>query len=82
MKKAGFAFTCFYPWGSQVVLVVKNPPANAEDIRNLGSITGSERSPGEGNGNPLEYSCIGNPMGRVAWQVTIHRVAKKLDTTE
>ena len=44
--------------------VVKNPPANAED---LGSIPGSGRSPGEGNGNPLQYSCLGNPMDKEAW---------------
>ena len=63
-----------FPSGS----VVNNTPVNARDV---GLIPGLERSPVEGNGNPLEYSCIGNPMGRVAWQVTIHRVAKKLDTT-
>ena len=44
-------------------------------------ITGLGRSPGEGNGNPLQYSCLGNPMDRGAWQVTVHRVTK-LDTTE
>ena len=63
-----------FPSGS----VVNNTPVNARDV---GLIPGLERSPGEGNGNPLQYSCIGNPMDRVAWQVTIHRVAKKLDTT-
>ena len=49
---------------SQVALLVKNLPANAEDIRDLGSIPGSRRSPGEGNGNPLQYSCLENPMDR------------------
>ena len=46
---------------SQVVLVVKNPPANAAEVRDLGSIPGSGRSPGEGNGNPLQYSCLEIP---------------------
>ena len=55
---------------SQVVLVVKNPPANTGDIRDAGSIPGSGRSPGEGNGNPLQYSCLENPMDRGAWQAT------------
>ena len=57
-----------YPNGraSQVVPVVKNPPANAGDIRDTGSIPGSGRSPGEGNGNPLLYSCLENLMNRGA----------------
>ena len=49
---------------SQVVLVVKNSPANVADIRDVGSIPGSGRSPGERNGNPLPYSCLENPMDR------------------
>ena len=49
-----------FPGGS----VVKNPPANAGDARDAGSIPGSERSPGVGNGNPLQYSCLENPMDR------------------
>ena len=61
---------------SQVVLVVKNPPANAGDIRNTGSIPGSGRSPGEGNDNPLQYSCLESPMGREAWWATVHGVTK------
>jgi len=52
---------------SQVVLVVKNLPANAGDIRDVGSISGSGRSPGEGNGNPLQSSCLENSMNRGAW---------------
>ena len=56
--------------------MVKNPPANAGDIRDLGSITGSGRSPGGGHGNPLQYSCLENPMDREAWQATIHRIAQ------
>ena len=53
-------------WASQVVPVVKNPPANAGDIRDGGSIPGSGRSPGRGHGNPLQYSCLENPMGKGA----------------
>ena len=52
---------------------MKNSPANTEDT-NL--IPGSGRSPGGGNGNPLQYSCLGNPMDRVTWQATVHGVAK------
>ena len=56
--------------------MVKNPPANAGDVRDSGSILGSGRSPGEGNGNLLQYSCLENPMGRGAWWATVHGVAK------
>jgi len=59
---------------SQVALVVKNPPASGGDIRDVGLIPGSGRSPGEGNGYPLQYSCLENPMDRGAWRVTVHRV--------
>ena len=52
---------------SQAVLVVKNLPANAGDIRDMGSIPGLGRYPGVGHGNPLQYSCLGNPMDRGAW---------------
>ena len=65
-----------YLRASQVVLMVKNPPANAGDIRDVGSISGLGRSPREGNGNPLQYSCLGNPMDRGTWWVTVHGVAK------
>ena len=58
--------------------VVKNPPANAGDV---GSVLGSGRSPGEGKGNPLQYSCLGNPMDRGAWQATVHGVPKESDMT-
>ena len=51
---------------SQVVLVVKNPPANAGDIRDMYSIPGLERSPGGGHGNPFQYSCLENPLDRGA----------------
>ena len=61
-----------FPDGS----VVKNTPVNTGDAGDTGSIPGSGRSPGEGNGNPLQYSCLENPMDRGIWQATIHRVAK------
>ena len=64
-----------------MVLVVKNPPANAGDIRNMGLIPGTGRSPGGGHGNPLQYSSLEDPMGRGAWWATVHRVAES-DTTE
>ena len=58
------------------MLVVKKPPANAGDKRDMGSIPGSGRSPGGGHNNPLQYSCLENPMDRGAWWATVHRVAK------
>ena len=61
-----------FPGGS----AVKNPPANAGDAGDMVSIPGLGRSPGEGNGNPLHYSCLGNPKDRGAWWATIHGVAK------
>ena len=61
---------------SQVALLVKNPPADAGDIRDMGSIPGSGRSPGGGHGNPLQYFCLENPMDRGAWWATVHGVAK------
>ena len=63
-------------WASQVALVVKNLPANAEDIRDSGSIPGSGRSPGGEHGNALQYSSLENPMDRGAWQATVHGVAR------
>ena len=64
-EKLHFHFHIFY-WASQVALVVKNSPANAGDIRDLGSIPSSRRSPGEGHGNPLQHPCLENPMNRGA----------------
>ena len=61
---------------SPVVLVVKNLPTNAGDIRDLGSIPGSGTSPGGEHGNPLQYSCLENPMDRGTWQPAVHSVAK------
>ena len=61
---------------SQMELVVKNPPASTGDIKGTDSNPGSERSPGEGNGYPLQYSCLENSMDRGVWWATVHRVAK------
>ena len=61
---------------SQVALVVKNLPANAGDVRDVGSIPRSGRFPGVGNGSPLQYSCLENPMDRGAWWVIVHGVLK------
>ena len=63
-------------WVSRMVLVVKNPPANAGVIRDTGSVPVSGRSPGGGNSNPLQYSCLENPMDKGAWQATVHRVTR------
>ena len=63
---------------SQVAFVVKNPPANAGDPR---LIPESGRSPGEGNGNPLQYSCLEKPMNKGVWRATVHGAAKESDTT-
>jgi len=63
-----------FPDGSEL----KNPPANAGDV---GLVPGSGRSPGEGNGNPLQYSCLGNPTDRGAWQATVHGVVKEWGMT-
>ena len=63
-----------FPGGS----TIKNPPASAGDA---GLIAGSGGAPGKGNGNPLQYSCLGNPMDRSAWWAAVHGVAKELDMT-
>ena len=68
-------------WASQVAFVVKNPPINAGDVSDLGLIPGWGRSPGGGHGNPLQDSCLENPMGRGAWQAAIHRITD-LNMTE
>ena len=69
-------------WASQVAQLVKNLPANAGDTRDVGSIPGSGRSSGEGNGNPLQYFCLGNPMDRRAWQGYSPCGHRELDMTE
>ena len=60
-------------WYSQVTLVVENLPVNAGEVRNVDSLPGSGRFPECWHGNPLQYSCLENPMGRVAWEATVHR---------
>ena len=60
------------------MLVVKILPADGGDVRHEGSIPGSGRSPGKGNSNPFQYSCLETPMDRGAWQATIHRFAKRV----
>ena len=64
--------------------MVKNPPANTGDVRDIGLVSGSGRSPGGGHGNPLQYSCWRIPWtgDRGVWQTIVLRVAKKLDITE
>ena len=64
------------PWASQVVLVVKNPPAIAGGIKDSDSIPGSGRFSREGQGNPLQYSCLENPMDRGAWRAIVYGVTK------
>ena len=64
------------PWG---LTTIKNPPANTRDT---GSISGLGGSPGEGNDNSLQYSCLEKSMDRGAWQATVHGLAKELDTTD
>ena len=66
---------------SLVVLVVKNPPANAGDLKDAGSVPGSGRSPGGEHGNPLLYSCLENPMDRGAWRLQSMGLQES-DTTE
>ena len=66
----------FPPLICQVTLVVKNPPANAGDIKDAGLISGSGRSPGERNGNPFLYSCLRNAMDRGTWWISVHSIAK------
>ena len=66
------------PGGFPGGTAVKNPPAN---VRDTGLIPGLGRSPGVGNGNPLQYSCLGNSIDRRAWWATVHEIAKESDTT-
>ena len=68
--------TCLPPTIRASQLLAKNPPANAGDARDMGLIPGSGISPGIGYGNPLQYTCLENPLVRGAWQATVHGVAK------
>ena len=65
-----------------MALVIKNSPAYVGDARDMGSVPGVVRSPGVGNGSPLQCSCLQNPMDRGAWSTTVHGVTKELDMTE
>ena len=69
--KRSISFYVWAPWASQVALVVKNPTANTGDVRDMGLIPGLGRSPGGGNGNPLQYSCLEKSMDRGAWRATV-----------
>ena len=73
MNKQVTKFGDTHSRGTMVVLMVKNPPARAGD---MGSIPGLGRFPREGNGNPLQYSCLENPMDRGAWRASVHGVTK------
>ena len=66
----------FQDGGFSAGAVVKNLPTNAKNTRDVGSVPGSGRSLGVGNGNPLQYSCLENPMDRGAWLATVHGVAE------
>ena len=70
-----YFINCYIPRASQVALVVKNPPANAGAIRDVGPIPGLGRSPGGGHSIVLQY-CLENPMNRRAWWAIVHEVAK------
>ena len=72
----GLGNVCLEIRASQVALVVKNPPANAADVRDLSLIPGLGKSPGGGLGNSLQYSCLENPMDRGAWRATVYRVTE------
>ena len=71
-----YIYTHTFIGASQVALAVKNPSANAGDVRDMGSIPGLGRSLRDGNGYPFQDSCMENPMDRGAWQATVHGVAK------
>ena len=65
-----------YKWTSHVALVVRNLPANSGDIKDVDLVPGSGRSPTGGHSNPLQYSCLENPMDGRAWKDTVHRAAR------
>ena len=73
---AFFSNKLFVNWASHVALVLKNLPANAGDVRDVGSISGFGRSSGGGHGDQPQYSCLENPMGRGAWWATVHGITK------
>ena len=69
-------FSCAIIWASLVAQLVKNPPANARDARDVGSVPGWGKFPGEVNGNPLQYSCLENSVDGGAWRATGHGIVK------
>ena len=75
-KKKLFTSATTVLWASQMVIVVKNPPANAGDIRDMDSVPGSGRSPGGGHGNSLQYFRLENPRDRGIWWFIVRRIAK------
>ena len=77
-----YKYVYTHTWASQVALVVTNPPANAGDIRDWGSIPGSGRSPGGGHDNPLQYFCLENPTYRGPWWATVNRVTQSCTHTK
>ena len=76
LLELSFLYGCGSEGTSQVVLSEKDPSASAGDAGDVGSIPRLGRSPGEGNGNPLRYSCLENPTDRGAWWATVHGVTK------
>ena len=81
-EKVYLMIVCLYHHDFPGGRMVKNPPANAGDARDIGSIPGSGRSRGEENGNPFQSSCLGIPTDRGPWWATVRRVTKKPDVTE
>ena len=81
LSSSSFYTSLFHKRAFQVVLVVKNLPARAGYLRDMGSVLELGRSSGEGHGNPLQCSCLEDPTDREAWQATVRRVAES-DTTE
>ena len=73
---SSISITRLFSTPTQVALVIKNLSTNAGDIRDVDSISGLGRSPGEGNGTPLQYSCLENPMDSGAWRAVVHGVTK------
>ena len=71
-----FNFMGGFPGGTSGKKKKKGPPASSGDIRDTGSISGLGRSPGEGHGNALQYSCLENPMDRGAWRAIVHGLAR------
>ena len=76
MDEGESGFVCGCRWSYGLPSGKESLPANVGDASNIGSILGLGRSPGVGNSNPLQYSCLENPMDRGAWGATVHRVAK------